>query len=137
MIGYEEKALCRKIANVFELAGKKGYDVVSITNSWIHSNTALRIYNKDFNEIAQSPVYIFNSFKKEASLSKKNNDEDFNDLLFWLGYMITYIEFYKELSPEEISKKYDILRFAESYAVLQTLSAKRAAEECEEEYKIM
>lgn len=134
MVGYEEKALCRKIARMFEIAGKRGYSVQDLSEKWLCSDTALRIFNKDFNEIAQSPVYVLNSLSMEKSVYKDGSGEKYEELLFWLGYIITYIEFFTNLTPREVWNKYDIIRFAESYDVLHTLSSKRAAEECIEEF---
>lgn len=135
MVGYEEKALCRKIARMFEIAGERGYSAKELPEKWLNSQTALRIYDKDFNEIAQSPVYILNSLNMENAVIKDMSGTDYADLLYWLGYMLTYIEFFRELPPQKLWDMFDIIRFAESYDVLHTLSSKRAAEECMEEYR--
>ena len=135
MVGFEEKALCRKIAKTFEFAGMKGYPVEEFTKEWLESDTAKRIYDRDFNEIAQSSLYVLNSLLKEKELVCDGSGKDYTDLFFWLGYTITYMQFYLEISPEKLWNKYDIIGFAGSYDVLHTLSSKTATEECVNEHK--
>ena len=134
MVGYEEKALCRKIANTFEFAGDKKVFPPDFIKAWLQSDTAYRIYTKDFNEIAQSPVYIFNSFMLESDFNVKTED-NYDDILYWVGYMVTYMEFLFELSPADLWSKYDLIGFASAYDTLHTLTTKRAAEECDNEFR--
>lgn len=136
MIGYEEKALCRKIAKAFEIGGKNGCEISTFIKAWLNSQTALKIYNRDFNEIAQSGFYVFNSLKQETVLTNiYKNDNYYIDVFFWAGYIITYLQFYLNVPPIEIWNKYDILAFVASYDVLHTLSNNNAAEEFIHEYK--
>lgn len=136
MIGFEEKALCRKIGNVFLRASQMGYLPDAFVESWLCSEEALKIYVKDFNDIAQSPVYILNSLLMEdkAIIFDADKADLYDDLMYWLGYIVTYMQFSLEIPPEDLWCRYDIVSFAGSYEVLHTLSNKNATEECVIEY---
>lgn len=62
-------------------------------------------------------------------------EKDYSDLMFWLGYMVTYIQFMLDIPPNKVWNEYDMVGFAASYDVLHTLSPKCAAEECFNEHK--
>lgn len=136
MIGYEEKALCRKIADTFEIASKHLVYPPDFIEKWLMSETAVKIYEKDFNEIAQSPLYIYNSLIKEKRIEMLNEQtvEEYPMVMYWTGYMLTYMGFLCEIAPEHLWKKYDVIRIAEAYETLHTVSIQRAIEEINEEF---
>lgn len=132
MIGYEEKALCRKIADMFEIAGHNKCDPSDIIKKWLQSDTSQKIFNRDFNEIAQSPLYIYNSLLREGNII--SCEKEYADLLYWVGYILTYIGFKRELEPKKVFEQYDVIGFAGAYDTLHTLSPKVAFEEVTKEY---
>ena len=101
----------------------------------MNSKVADNIYIRDFKDIAQNYVYLFNSLMLERKIELSGKVSAYTDILFWLGYMVTYLEFFLELSPKELWEQYDIVRYAQNYEVLHTLSSKNATEEFISEYK--
>ena len=81
MLDFEEKALCRKVAGVLELAAIEGYEPIAFTKLWLSSKTAYNLYIWDFKDIAQSKQYLLHSIEIEYRLTeedKQNNEELYN-----------------------------------------------------------
>ena len=92
MLDFEEKALCRKVAGVLELAAIEGYEPIAFTKLWLSSKTAYNLYIWDFKDIAQSKQYLLHSIEIEYQLTeedKQNNVEQMSDAMYWAGYTLS------------------------------------------------
>lgn len=138
ILDINEKAICRKVANVFSLANKKNYHPVEFTLRWLESDTAKLLYEMNLNEIAQSPLYQINSFDMEMKNIghefKMKSETDYEDVMYWCGYFFTYWIFYEEITGKDLIEKYDIEKIMECYDTYHTLSCKNAIENAKEEY---
>ena len=132
-----EKGLCRKTASIFELAGKKGLPVLLFTDLWFSSDCAKRLYNYDFYDIAQSPLYHFHNIMAEMDeLAKYENTENgFAELLYWSGYTLAYWQFWRNISWQKIKEKYDWKKFLSDYDCLHTMAVEKAIELAETEHR--
>ena len=131
---YCEKAICRKIGNMFELAEKKGYYPLSFTEKWCQSTIAKEMYELVAEKIAQSPLYVLDDVINEYPNMDNGRKCNKDGFMYWLGYIITYASYALEESPEDLYKKYDIPTYMASYDVLHTLSSTRMVEEMANEY---
>ncbi len=136
MVSLYEKALCRKIADVFEIAGKNGYPVMLFTRLWFSSRCCFGLCHDDFFAVAQSPLYQFNSLLLECPElgGHKNTESGYTELLYWAGYIITYWMFLDKITWEELSKTYDYELMMRNYGYLHTLSPESAIAQAREEY---
>ena len=132
-----EKGLARKTANVFGYAARMGYSPVEFTRLWYNSETAWSLYNFDFNSIAQSYYYQFNSLEMELKLSHKEGciDERYPDVMFWVGYIFTYWMYLDGISWQDIENKYDVPRIINAYDTLHTLSTEGSIRVIKEDFK--
>ena len=138
MLDINEKAICRKVANVFSLADEKNYHPVEFTCRWFSSKTAKLLYEFNLNEIAQSPFYQINSFEREMKdigyEFKMKSEADYKDVMYWSGYFFSYWIFDEKISGEELIEKYNIEGIMKCYDTYHTLSCKNAIENAREEY---
>ncbi len=137
VLEFDEKAICRKVAAVFELAASRKYEPLSFTETWLQSQTAQYLYELDCKEIAQSKVYQLNSLIHETNIQPCMNEKrNYCDIMFWTGYILTWFSFLYKKTPNEVYEEYDIEKVMQCYDTLHTLSAKRACEEIHEECNI-
>ncbi len=135
-LSYDEKALCRKTGDVFEYASTLKYNPFSFAKAWCSSTISEQLYNLDCDKIAQGRKYIFNDVDKHSLVKNGTGTAYDANLMYWLGYSLTYASFSLHLPPREIYKKYDISKYICSYDVLHTLSSSRMVEELQNEYDI-
>ena len=95
MLDFEEKALCRKVAGVFELSAINGYEPLNFISIWLNSDTALKLYQWNFKDIAQSKQYLLHSIEIETSLlepsEKRGKEDKTTKAMYWFGYTIMYL----------------------------------------------
>ena len=138
-LDYDQKALCRKVGNIFELSTICGYYPLSFAHAWCLSETANNIYMLDISKICQSKHYLMHDIQSEPAITGYLGDMTYTnqsdkDMMFWLGYIITYASFALHMSPSNLYDTYDIPAFAASYDVLHTLSNNRMVDEMKNEY---
>ncbi len=137
MPDFEEKAICRKVGGVFELSAIKGYEPIAFTKLWLNSKTADNLYRWDFHDVAQSKQYLLHSIELEYGLKSedaKANEVKMSEVMYWGGYMFTYLSYQENIKPEDVLKAYDVERVLKCYDTLHTLSAGVAAEEIKEQF---
>ena len=137
MIGAYEKALCRKTASMFKLAGEQGYPVLLFTRTWFSSQAAAGLYGYDFIAIAQWALYQLNSLLLECPELKEYKGKEFgySELMYWAGYILAYWLFADETSWKDISENYDYEMMLRNYDYLHTLDPNKAILLAKEEYK--
>ena len=136
MLNFEEKMICRKVGHIFELADAD-YRSVPFAKCWLKSKNVVRLMNYDFNDVAQSPLYLFELFIEENDLSRiKKNPYQMADVMFWYGYILTWIIYDDKIQPSELEGKYDITSIFESYETLHTTSNEYAVDLIRNEYKL-
>lgn len=138
MPDFEEKALCRKVGGVFELSAQKGYEVLAFTKLWLKSQTADHLYHWNCNEVAQSKQYLLHSIELEYGLTDQDacsREINMEELMYWGGYILTYLSFTDRMEPKEIEKQYDLEKVLECYDTLHTLSAQIAVDKIKEEFR--
>ena len=132
MIGFTEKAVCRKIGKTFELAAKEGFHPVEFSMFWLQSDVCKRLAALDFNDIAQSALYQLNSIKMELQATKVVLlvcESDYSDIMFWAGYLFMYWIYQDEIEGNQIAEAYDVEGILARFDTLHTLSCKTAIEE--------
>lgn len=140
MLDFEEKALCRKIAGVFELSAINGYEPLNFISIWLNSDTALKLYQWNFKDIAQSKQYLLHSIEIETSLlepsEKRGKEDKTTKAMYWFGYTIMYLSLDTKKSPKEIISTYNVEKIYMCYETLHSLSSKNAVEEIDKNFKI-
>lgn len=138
MLDFEEKALCRKVAGVFELSAINGYEPFNFISTWLNSDTAMKLYQWDFKDIAQSKQYLLHSIEFEENLyeneEKRNKEDKTTKAMYWFGYIIMYLSLDTKISPKEIISTYDVVKIYMCYETLHSLSSKNAVEEIEKNF---
>lgn len=130
MIDFEEKVVCRKVANIFEMSGTS-YDAYGFTAMWLNSENAKRLVEFDINDVAQSPLYLYKRFIEENTDLKYliNEDYDMSDVMYWIGYIITWIYYDEKIELSKILEIFDIKKMMCCYDTLHMLSTVHAIEE--------
>jgi len=137
MLELDEKAVCRKVAGVFEIAAIRNYEPLNFAKTWMNSQTATWLYELDCKEIAQSRIYQLNSLRMETEIEPLEEEQrDYRELMYWTGYILTWFSFLYKMPPKEVAEKYDIEKIMQCYDTLHTVSPKRACEEIIEECNI-
>ena len=135
-----EKAICRKIASMFEYAGKTGYRPVSFTTTWLESDTSKELYTIEPCAIAQSYPYHLHSLEKEMQekgiVLSSDTSETYEDVMYWAGYIFSYWIFLEGISGDEIIEKYDIKHILECYDTYHTLSPEVAIDKIKEDWNM-
>lgn len=120
-----DKMVCKKVAKVFEASR---YNVILFPEYWLKSDIDQQLINKEPALLSQSPLYILECFSDETGnkipYTKENIEKE---VLFWFGYIITYIQLEYNISGAELWKKYDLVDALRHYDVLHTVSSKTAA----------
>ena len=130
MVGFNEKAICRKVGNVFALS--EG-NVIDFPKQWLLSELNRQMLEMEPAIISQSPRYILECFREQHPVSK-TKEHDTNDIMYWLGYILTFFQFEYSISGKDVWARYDIGAVLENYDVLHTLSSKTAARMIKEEF---
>ncbi len=132
MLGFEEKALCRKVAGVLELSAQRGYEPAAFMQLWLNSKTADNLFCWNFNDIAQSKQYLLHSVELEYNISPENDgylqNREMPQVMYWGGYIFMYISLDENRKPCNMQKKYDINRILGCYDTLHSLSTKVAVD---------
>ncbi len=133
MLDIYEKALCRKIADTFELAAINGFQPYSFTSFWLESDIASVFYKiEDLNLVAQSPLYILGSILDEMTEKgiKITNTTDVceKEVMYWGGYIFSYWIFSRDIAGDNILKRFDVKKILQCYDTLHTLSPEAAIE---------
>lgn len=139
MYGPYERAIARKIADVFEIAGEHCLDESKFTKAWLNSNTAKLLYTLDFNAISQSPLYHYNSFIMEyKNIDDLYPEESYfnNDIMYWSGYLFSCWIFMEDVSPQQILQSYDIDKILLCYDTLHTVSIEVAVDMIKSDFVI-
>ena len=136
MLDAYEKGLCRKIAAMFSIAGKKGIPVLLFTRIWFSSAACYGLLHDDFFSIAQSPLYQLNSILLEVPELSEHIGTEYNneELMYWAGYTLTYWMFFDRISWNELVQKYDYVLFLRNYDYLHTLSPESTIALAKNEY---
>ncbi len=137
-LDYDEKAICRKVAGIFELAADYGYTPLHFLEKWASSEVAFNLYDLHCDKICQGKLYLLHDFQHEYPNAYKINgpNEEDKELMFWLGYIYTAATFAFKITPNSIYKKYDWNRYAASYDVIHTVSIDYMLDILQEDYPI-
>jgi len=136
MLNFEEKMICRKVGHIFEMADAN-YQSVPFARCWLASENVVRLMNYDFNDVAQSPLYLFELFEEENDLSNiTNNPYRMDDVMFWFGYILTWLIYDDRIQPSELERKYDISSIFKNYETLHTTSNEYAVDLIRREYQL-
>ena len=135
-IGFTEQAICRKMGNVFVMAGQDGCCPFRLAEEWCGSDVAGSIYGMECGLIAQSKMYIYHDLLNEGAIKDRGREYAPEDeaLFYWAGYILMFASYYLKISPEDLWDTYDIESFISSYDVMHTLPSKVQAEELASEY---
>lgn len=75
MPGFEEKALCRKVAGVLELSVQIGYEPVAFMRLWLNLKTSDNLFHWNFNDVAQSKQYLMHSVEMEYGINPQDDGQ--------------------------------------------------------------
>ena len=133
MIDFEEKAVCRLVARMFEIANK---NVILFPLVWLQSALNELVIKQQPAVISQSPLYLLESLEDEIHGLVPSKEEPYpSEEMFWLGYILTYTQFDKGLSGKILAAEYDVKRFLANYETLHTLSSQMASDILVEDFK--
>lgn len=134
---FVELKLCEKVGNVLEECNSICQCSMQLILTWMESEIFERVIDGDVALCSQAKSYIARSFMNE----NKNRLEAIssaivfrNEILYWIGYVITYWCFEYEERPRDILRQYDMESVVQSYEVLHSLSVKTAIEKIKEDY---
>lgn len=136
---FVELKICEKVGNVLEECNSIYRGSMHLLYVFMDSETYERIIDGDVALYSQAKSYIARCFMKENKKRLEEEHEELvfnNEVLFWIGYLITYwcLEFGEK--PRKLLQQYDIKQIVESYEVLHSLSVKTAIEKIKEDYVI-
>ena len=139
MLNDYEKAICRKVAATFEIAGKQGYLPVSFTTVWLTSDTFKKLLDGNIFLVSQGYLYLLDAFEKEISekgiVLNRCEDGRYSEQLYWLGYFFTWWVFMDRTSGSEILHEYDIEGISGCYDTYHTLSVESAVDRAKQDFK--
>ena len=127
-----ETIICQKIAKIFEECSD---NVVIFVKEWLNSSVNKLIINMNPAIISQSPNYIKDAFYDEVGTLPSTKESLNPDNMYWLGYILTYIQYNYKVNGESLWENYDIIGALSSADVLHTLSNKTASETILFDYK--
>lgn len=136
MLFFELK-LSEKVGKVLERAAQKIHaDPRELLRTWWDTKLAGDVLAFDAATAAQSAAYILELFEEELDakhITLKGAQKAWNtgDLLYWAGYVTTYMALYKDIPAERLNQ-YDLGWLCDNYEVLHTLGVKQVIEELEE-----
>ncbi len=133
-LDFDEKGICRKSGDIFELAAEMYYSPLPFVEAWCNSDIAKALMEMHCDKISQSKLYLLHDFQAEYPLLSRDCDINNKDLMYWIGYIITYASFALNIQPKEMYKTYDIPKYMAFYDVLHTLSNERMVVELVTEY---
>ena len=116
--------LCEKVARLFEMVD---YNVILFPEMWLKSEINRKIIEMNPAIISQSTHYWLECFLENISIPKTVENVN-KDAMFWLGYILTYIQFETDMPGDVLWDKYNIPRVLACYDVLHTVSNKVASE---------
>lgn len=139
IITVQEKSVCRKIAGVFKYANRYGFHPIEFTKFWLESETFDRLYKYDLTAICQFDNYHFDEFLKEAEKNGwkiSHTHHNYEDLMYWTGYFLSYFAFNERVSGKDIVVSYDIDKIMRGYETLHTVSCEVAIELMKEDFSL-
>lgn len=124
-----EKAVANIVGKMFRLAAEKlEIDEEIFCHIWLKSDLCQRLFVLDETLICQSKVYLFNSLVMENNLPITAGHKMDEEVMYWVGYILTYWMYLYEISGNKINEKYDIDKIINEYDILHTVSCKVAIE---------
>ncbi len=134
-LDFHEKIVCNKVGKMFAYAAEKcEFYEVNFCKAWLGSDVCNSVGDMDETIICQSHVYLFNNLIKETDIIKHEGYIMDKDVMYWIGYICTYMSFARNIKSEEILKLYDIKQMMENYDTLHTLSSNYTVELIESDY---
>ena len=136
-----EHALIEKAADVLAYgARERKCNIYQLAAAWLASETYDSLINFDVRLCSQSAYYIFNKFENElktydVSIIVDENSPEYEDDIFWFGYLVAYWHMLENITGQEIFEKYDIVDIIHAYDPYHMLSILQAIERIKEESK--
>ena len=125
MDDFRQIICCNKVARLFEAID---YDEIQFIKDWLHSEVNRQIIELEPAVISQGILYWKECFSEEYPLRKEDR-KIIPDAMFWLGYILTYMQYSYSMTGVELWDRYDIIEVLKFYDVLHTQSSKIASED--------
>lgn len=127
--------LCDTQGQLFELSGKLGYDSETFIKTFMLSNVVIDL-EKDFHHLQWAgKKYILSRLEEEYSnLLSKNGQIYSKEVLYWMGYIYRYWNYYTGESSKDIYKQAPAKTMNVVYLMYHTMSPKMAIERLKEAY---
>lgn len=128
--------LCDTQGQLFELSGKLGYDSESFIKTFMVSNVVIDL-EKDFHHLQWAgKKYIFSRLEEECGdLMSKNGQIYSKEVLYWMGYIYRYWNYYTGESSKDIYKQAPAKTMNVVYLMYHTMSPKMAIDRLKETYQ--
>ena len=131
MDDFRQVICCNKVAKLFEIIK---YDISQFIEAWLQSEVNRQIIEYEPAVVSQGVLYWKELFSEEyPNMSIKEGTAN-PDAKFWIGYILTYMQYTYHLTGEEIWNRYNILDALDMYDVLHTQSSKIACEDIMKNY---
>lgn len=130
-----ERAICRKSADVLELCGKDGCDMVVTPYAWLASWACEKLRTEDPDVVAQSKWQIEDLFlaQYDEQIPKRQNGHDECLALYWMGHAFMWMMLSRGISGPELGKKYDVMWWVDNWETLHTLPTQVVCDRAEED----
>lgn len=129
-----EKAVANIVGKMFRVASERlEIDEEDFCRIWLKSELCQRLYEMDETLICQSKIYLFNSLVMENDLPEKKGHRMDAEAMDWVGYILTYWMYLREIPGKLIEEKYDICKILQEYDTLHTVSCKVAIDMLEQD----
>lgn len=125
--------LCDTQGQLFELSGKLGYDSETFIKTFMLSNVVIDL-EKDFHHLQWAgKKYILSRLEEEYSnLLSKNGQIYSKEVLYWMGYIYRYWNYYTGESSKDIYKQAPAKTMNAVYLMYHTMSPKMAIDRLNE-----
>lgn len=133
-----EMTLCEKIGKVLvDCNALRKYDSIQLFRAWLESDVFDGIIDWDVSLFSQAKSYIARMFLQECESKLSSAPVNvilLDDVMFWVGYLVTYWCLEYQITGRDISRDYDIEEILYAYDPLHTLSIKAAISKIKEDY---
>ncbi len=132
MLSSFQTSLCDMQGRLFVMSGEKGYDSESFIKAFMKSDIA-RDIDSEFNFMQWSgKEYIMERIEDELKDRLQSGIVYDEEVLFWIGYVYRYWQFYTGENSKTILKQAPVSRMCVLYLGYHTLSVELAIEKLKE-----
>ena len=121
-ITLSEQLECNTVGRIFEKAAVSLHCYeTTFCAAWLKSDLCKRILSMEESLACQSITCLLDSFTRELKIPQHDKYHMNKDVMYWLGYMLTYWMLSDKTTDELLLKQYNIGRILEDYDILHVM----------------